>query len=115
MPAATLQIVARDGTRPGHRILAVNGVISLETVPEFVRRLRAEAGALVILDFTQVPFMDSAGLGALVQTYVHFAKEKRRLALAGLNQRVQAVLEITRVQKLIPVFANADEAETRLG
>jgi anti-anti-sigma factor len=115
MALPTLQIVAREGKRPGHRLLTLIGPLTLETVSDFLRVIRADTSEAVIMDFSAVPFIDSAGVGAMVQSYVRFMNSKRRLAITGLNARVTAVLDITRVNKFFPIFPTVDEAEARFG
>ncbi len=114
MVGEALQMDTRDGARPGHRILRLHGPLKVETVSEFLKTARAETAPIVILDLSAVPFVDSAGIGSLVQIYVAFQKAQRHLALVGPNDRVVAALEVTRVHKLFPVFATLAEAENRL-
>ena len=52
-----------------------------------------------MLDFTQVPYVDSAGIGALVGAYVTHQKDGRSLYLIGVNERVQNALKVTRVEQ----------------
>ncbi len=115
MAAPTVQVVAQDGARPGQRILRVSGPVSMETAPVFLKALRSETAPVVLLEFSGVPFIDSAGIGALIQSYVRFTNEKRRLALLGINERVRAVLDITRVHKFLPIFASQEEATAKFG
>lgn len=109
------EVESRTGARAGQSILRLNGAIGLETVPQFLKAVRGESAPALILDFNGVSYVDSAGVGALVQSYVAFQKAGRRLVLAALNDRVQAVLEVTRVQSLFPVFGSVAEAEEKLG
>ncbi len=102
------------GGRDGQRVLRMNGSLALDTVPEFLKMVRAEAAPVVILDFSAVSYIDSAGVGSLVQTFAAFKKSGRRLALSAVNDRVRAVLEITRVQALFPSFPSVAEAEQNL-
>lgn len=111
MRPRTLHLIVRNGAQPGHRVLALDGVLTLETVPDFVKKVRAETGKVVIVDLAQVSYVDSAGLGALIQAHMHFKKLGSRLVLTAVSQRVQAVLEVTRVHKLFSVFPSVDEAE----
>ena len=64
----------------------------------------------MILDFTDVPYIDSAGLGSLVSTFVSRHKAGRRVALVGVNKRVAKVFEVTRVDSLFLQFKTLDEA-----
>jgi len=110
-----MEIKTSDGARPGQRVLRLNGSLNLMTVPAFLEALRAETAPAVIVDFSGVRMLDSAGVGSLIQVFVTFRNAKRKLALVGLSPRLLEVLEITRVQKLLPIFATAAEAESALG
>jgi anti-sigma B factor antagonist len=112
--AASLQLEAVPGARPGQRVLRMVGRLGLESVPEFLNSVRSAGEPVLILDFSGVSFIDSAGVGSLIQTMASFKKANRRLALAGVNDRVRAVLEITRVQALLPNFPTVADAEQNL-
>jgi anti-anti-sigma factor len=110
--ADVLTISVSDGRHAGHRVMRMQGPLSLETVPAFLKEIRAEKSPVVILDFTNVSLIDSAGVGALIQTHVAFAKSQRTMALAAVNARNMAVFEITRVAKALRIFASVQDAET---
>ncbi len=107
-----MEIKTSDGARSGERILRLSGFLDLMSVPAFLDVLRAEKGPAVIIDFSGVGMVDSAGVGALIQSYVSFRNAKRKLALVGLSRRVLEVLEITRVRSLLPIFPTEAEAES---
>jgi anti-anti-sigma factor len=52
-----------------------------------------------ILDLTEVPYMDSAGLGLIVSHYVRCQSTGVRLVVAGVNPRVLQLFEMTKVDK----------------
>ena len=108
------RVETQPGAQPGQRILRPVGPVNFETVPTFLRAVRDELAPAIILDLTGVPYMDSGGVGALVQSYGWLHKKQRRLVLAGVSPRVMAVLEITRVHKLFDVFHSVGEAEEYL-
>jgi len=66
---------------------------------EAVRAATAAAGAPVILDLSQVEFLDSSGLGALVAVLKLLGRE-RPLELAGLTAPVARVLRLTRMDSI---------------
>lgn len=111
----TLEIQKLDGTRAGQRVLRLIGALSLQTVPDFLKVVRAETAPAVIVEFSGVIIVDSAGVGALLQTMASMNKAQRKLGLAALSQRTIAVLEITRVIGLFKVFPTLAEAEEKLG
>ena len=64
----------------------------------------------MILDFSEVPYVDSAGLGSLVSVYVSRQKLGQRLALTGVNPRIIDLLEITKMEQLFLIFPNLSDA-----
>jgi anti-sigma B factor antagonist len=110
-----LKIDILDGKHPGQRVVRLAGNLSLQTVPSFLKVVREENAPAIIVDFSNVSILDSAGVGALIQTHVACARTQRRLALAGLSQRIEAVLEVTRVRNLFPVYSSTAEAESQFG
>ncbi len=110
-----LKIDSERGARHGRRILRLSGRVSLETVPDFLRALRADLPSVVILDFSGVTSIDSAGVGALIQLHVAFQKKGQILALAAIGPRVEAVLDVAHVKKVFRTFASVQGAEEALG
>jgi anti-sigma B factor antagonist len=114
MTADRLSIERMAGSAEGICILKLRGSLSLQTVPQFLQVVRAEKAPGVILDFSEVPLVDSAGVGALIQTHVGLSRNQRRLGLSGLNPRILAVLEVTRVRNLFPIFDSVADAEAHI-
>jgi anti-sigma B factor antagonist len=110
-----LKIDIDTGALHGRRIVRVAGRISLETVPDFLKVLRAEKSSVVILDLGQLSYIDSAGVGALIQMHVAFQKSGQVLALAAIGPRVAAVLEVARVKNIFRAFPSVEAAEEALG
>ena len=115
MKSPDYPVEARDGSRPGQRVLTPSGPLDMAGVPDFLRAVREEPAPVVILDFSKVSYIDSSGVGALIQLLSGFQRAKRKMALANVGQRVMSVLELTRVKGLFTVFASVDEAEQKLG
>jgi anti-anti-sigma factor len=66
-----------------------------------------------ILDLTDVPYMDSAGLGIVVGHYVSCQRKGIRLIAAGGSPRVRELLKMTKVDTTIPMTATVAEADIR--
>jgi anti-sigma B factor antagonist len=109
----TLRITAHEGVLPGHRIVELSGPLTMSTLFPLREALRSAGESVVILDFTGVPYMDSAGLGLLVHAQVSSQNSGRQLAVAGMNERVRTVLSVTNVDKLFRSFGTATEAEAQ--
>jgi anti-sigma B factor antagonist len=114
MATENLQIVVTPGNRDGQRILSLKGSLNIQTIFGFQSAVRAENSPMVILDFSGVPYIDSAGLGALVGAYVAAQKKPQRMAVVGMNMQVKALVEMTKVSQLIKAFDTVGEAEEQL-
>jgi len=86
------------GVQNQKRVLKLSGPLTIATLYEFQNLVRSNVGMGLVLDFTSVPYVDSAGVGALVGAYVRHQKEGHSLTLAGVNDRVRNTLTITQVE-----------------
>src|ERR1700723_116485 len=111
----TLIVVATDGDRKGQKILTMTGSVNIHSVFAFQAATREETAEQGILDFTKVPFMDSAGLGSLVGAYVAAQRTHRKLAVVGANTQVKALIDMTHVGTLIMCYENVAVAQAALG
>ena len=111
MPEQPLCIEDLPGSRPGIRILRLAGPLTLFTVFGFQSKVRADDSEALILDFTDVPLVDSAGIGALVGAYVSRERAGRILRLVGVNRRIHQALEVTRVESFFHFYGTIPEAE----
>ena len=66
----------RAGSRDGIEILSLSGPFTLGNMFEFHRALQEMRPRYLIFDISQVPYMDSAGLGVLVNFYVAAQKQR---------------------------------------
>jgi anti-anti-sigma factor len=66
---------------------------------------------LHIFDLTEVPYMDSAGLGLIVSHYVRCQDRGVRLVVAGVSPRVVQLFEMTKVDGFFPRIATVEEAD----
>ena len=87
------------GVQNQKRVLKLSGPLTIGTLYEFQNLVRSNAGIGLVLDFTSVPYVDSAGVGALVGAYVRHQKDGHSLTLAGVNERVRNTLKVTQVER----------------
>ena len=102
------------GEREGTNIVRLHGPLTLGNLFEFQTALRAMKDPVLILDLLELTYMDSAGVGLLVNSYVSAQNEGRKFALAGVSDRVYALLEVTRVDRVLQIFPTAEKAEAEL-
>jgi len=110
MQPVQLDLQRLPGSDANRLVIKLNGKLSLETVHNFIQTLRPESAANLILDMGGVSFLDSAGVGALVQIFVHRRNTGKRFALAGLTPQGNAVIQVAGLTKLLPIHPSVDQA-----
>ena len=68
---------------------------------------------VIVLDLSQVKFIDSSGLGALIATRKAL-RQDGELALCGANENVTSMFRLTRMNKLFRMYNSAEEAAAAL-
>ncbi|PYX79549.1 MAG: hypothetical protein DMG70_27260 [Acidobacteria bacterium] len=107
LPINTEPLVIEQG-EPG--ILRLRGPLTMENLSCFQSALRRGNAPILFLDLSEVPYMDSAGLGSLVSAHISVQKTGRRVVLTGVNDRIGKLFEITRVESLFLTFPSLPEA-----
>ncbi len=110
MNSQDLIIESLSDTPRGQGVLFLRGPLTMENVAQFKTAVQRQEAPKMILDLSEVPYIDSIGLGSLVSTYVSLQKAGRWLELVGVNDRVSNLFEITRVQDLFLTFPNVWDA-----
>lgn len=113
METAHLVLEKLSVSDASHLVTRLSGKLSLETVHNFIQTLRPEPAARLILDMSGVSFLDSAGVGALVQLFVHRRSKGQSFALSGLTKQGNAVMQVAGLTKLLPIHATVEEALAR--
>ena len=110
MKSEPLQVERPFNSRGGGGVLVLKGPLVTENLADFQNAIRRENVPTVILDLTEVPYIDSAGLGSLVTAYVTRHKSGQRTVLTGVNPRIVHLLEITKMAHLFPIFPSLADA-----
>jgi anti-sigma B factor antagonist len=84
----------------------------MNTLFGFQSTVRADRSRNLVLDFTDVPYVDSAGIGALVGAYVTHHKDGSGLSLVGVSDRVRAALKTTHVDEFFRFFNSLEEIQS---
>lgn len=102
--------ITQQPAESGTLVARLAGKLSLETVNNFLQEMRPIAAEKLILDMSGISYLDSAGVGALVQLFVHRRGQTKKMAVAALTTQGAAVLQVAGLTKLLPVFATVEEA-----
>jgi anti-anti-sigma factor len=106
-----LNIVRTAGARSDITILRLQGPLTLQTLFDFQNVIRQPGIGSTIIDLSEVPYIDSAGLGVILSHWAHTQRTGDKFAIAGISERVQVLFDLTKVNALLPCFATAGEAE----
>jgi anti-sigma B factor antagonist len=112
MPQEPLTVEDLSVPNSGQCVLRLRGPILISNFFQFQSLVRGSTAPSMILDLTDVPYIDSAGIGALVGAYVTHQKQGRSLALVGVTQRVRNTMQVTRVEQFFRFFATMAEAQS---
>ncbi len=64
----------------------------------------------IVLDLENMTFVNSAGLGAIVQLGKTLGEQDRRLALARPTRSVEKLIKVLGLNSMLPVFRGIDDA-----
>ena len=99
------------GPQNGPHVLRLSGPVILTTLVDFQSKVRADRSHHLVLDFTDVPYVDSAGIGALVALYVHHHRDSHGVSLVGVSERVHAALKLAHIDQFFRFFESLSEAQ----
>jgi anti-sigma B factor antagonist len=98
---------------PSTTVIAVAGELHVTTAPEFSASLNdaiADGKTAVVLDMTDVAFIDSTGLSVLLNALRRVTRREGRLALVCTNPTVLRLFEITRLDSTFDIQPDVESA-----
>jgi anti-sigma B factor antagonist len=105
----TFEVV--PGASADTRIFNLHGPITLANLFDFQKALIGGTEKLTILDFTESQYIDSAGLGVILNYYVAGKRHGKTIRLVAVNYRVAELLKLTSADTLIRSYATVEAAE----
>lgn len=95
------------------RVIDIQGEINAEAeetlIDAFTRASRLPA-RVVILNFSNLDYMNSSGIGLVVTILVRAKRQGIGLLACGLNEHYQAIFDLTRLNEAIQIFADEVQA-----
>lgn len=107
----TMEIVREQGATGTTAILRLNGPLTLTTLFKLQDALKEIGGLDTVIDVTDTPYIDSAGLGTILSHWAHTQRTGHKFAMTGVSPRIEVLLEITKVNTVLPMFKTAEEAD----
>lgn len=106
-----MKITTESGSQCG--IIKLAGEIDLCCTPELRNALGSEAATrpeTLIVDLSEVTFIDSSGLSALIECWRNMREQGGTLVITGAKGEVLEVFRLTRIDNLISLFPTEMEA-----
>ena len=97
-------------TPSGATVLRLHGPLLLGNFFPLQTMVRSDNSGLLIIDVSDMPYIDSAGIGCLVGAHVSRENSGRKMVLVGANDRLLASLKVTKVDQLFTLAASVEQA-----
>jgi anti-anti-sigma factor len=110
----TLEVRVSAGSRDALTVIAPIGALVLENLTRFQDAWKGVTAGSVIFDLSGVLYIDSSAIGSLVNAKDLYAREQRRVALAGASGRVLRLFKMTHVETLFAMYPDVPTAEQAL-
>ena len=113
---ATSRFTVRESSEPGSlvTIIELSGQLDAHTAPEFERfleqRVRGEKKMKLILDFHNLEYISSAGLGVFMGLIEEVRAGGGDMKLAALPDKIFHVLDLLGFPMVFEIFPTTDEA-----
>jgi len=94
-------------------LIILRGEIGTETVNQFkdkIDQIVNDGKNKLIMDFQEVNYLNSMGLGVVAATLKKVKKNKGDLKLINLSPAVQELFELTRLTKVFEIFDSEESA-----
>jgi anti-sigma B factor antagonist len=107
------QALVTSFVREGRRLVRVSGEVDVHTGPQLRDHLLAlVAGGEhdIVVDLSEVSFLDSSGLGVLVMVHKRVRMAGGALQLAGCQPEVVSIFRITALDRVIEMFPTVEDA-----
>jgi len=94
-------------------VIAAKGRVNAITAPAMKSRIRElveEGRTEIVCDLTEVGFLDSSGLSALVSGLKATREHGGFLKLAGLNAQVATVFKLTMLDRVFDLYPSVEVA-----
>ncbi len=95
-------------------VVDVSGRVTLgeasNALRDNIRALAAEGRLKILLNLTNVSFMDSAGIGELASAHVSLTHKHGKLKLCGLTKRIRDLLQVTRLYMVLDIYEREEDA-----
>jgi anti-sigma B factor antagonist len=98
-------------------VVSIKGDVDLYSSPsvrKVIIALTEKKTPVIMVDLSDVSYMDSSGVATLVEGLQQTGKYKGRFKLFGLGMAVREVFELSRLDKVFEIYPNEEAAFSSL-
>ena len=103
--------VRKSGTKSS--VVDIHGEVNAAAEPVLMdayNRASANGARNILLNFSQMDYMNSSGIGLLVTLLIRARRQNQKLLAFGLNEHYCQIFELTRLNEAIMIYDNESEA-----
>lgn len=97
----------------GIYILDIQGEINAyaeNALMDAYNRANSDSARWIILNFDQLEYMNSSGIGLLVTLLIRVQRQKQQLLAYGLSDHYRQIFELTRLDEAISIYRDEKTA-----
>ena len=116
MTQANIQIQVRSISSANNKaifIFDISGEINAQAesvLMDTYTRVNSSGAHTIILNFQNLQYMNSSGIGLLVTLLIRIQRQKQNLFVCNLSDHYRQIFELTRLNEAIGIFATEAEA-----
>jgi anti-anti-sigma factor len=102
----------------GVKVVKLTGQVRVSTQNDFKDLLdnlvKESAGQKVVVNMEGMVYMNSIGLGIIIDTYKKFRERNGKIVLCSLLPEIMNLFEVTKLNKFIEIYNNESEAMSKI-
>jgi anti-sigma B factor antagonist len=112
MTSEKIQLAVRK-ISPQTYVIDITGEINAfaeNALMEAYTQATSQGAKQIVLNFSNLAYMNSSGIGLLVTLLIRANRQKQRLVACGLSEHYQQIFELTRLNEAIVIYPSEAEA-----
>ncbi len=99
------------------KIVSLTGVLDASKIDSFHQEIISFMDTeyhVILIDFTEVTFMDSSGLGAIILALKTVNAVGKKLYLCSLSHQIEMLFNLTNMNQVFTIYSNPDEFKRKV-
>jgi len=97
----------------GYQIINFNGEFDkagqTEIKDDLEKIVESFAGKSLVFNFENLKFINSEGIGYLMEIHTHLVQRGRKLVIVGVSARIADVFQAIGIHEIVPVYPSLDD------